>query len=39
MDVIFHRNCMDGAFSAHSMYMFCKTLSKEGWDQFVNHLK
>lgn len=31
MDVVFHRNCMDGAFSAHLMYMFCKTLSPEGY--------
>ncbi len=39
MDVVFHRNCLDGAYSAYLMFLFNKTLSREGYSKLLDHLK
>lgn len=39
MDVVFHRNCLDGAYSAYLMFLFAKTLSKSGYVALIDHLK
>lgn len=39
MDVVFHRNCLDGVYSAYLMYLFCKTLPMKTYEKFIEYLK
>ena len=39
MDVVYHRNCLDGAYSAYAMYLFAKSLTQEALDEFLENVK
>ena len=38
MDIITHRNCLDGAFSAYLLYLFSLTIGKEELEHFIQSL-
>ena len=35
MDIIFHRNCLDGAFSSYILYLLAKVIEPEEFESFV----
>ncbi len=38
MDVIYHRNCLDGVFSSHLFYMITKVITNDKVDAFVMNM-
>jgi hypothetical protein len=38
MDVIYHRNCLDGVFSAHMAYLISKVIQEADLNNFVDEL-
>lgn len=38
MDIIYHRNCLDGVFSAHLFYMISKVIKQEDIDSLTKKL-
>lgn len=39
MDVVFHRNCLDGAYSAYLMYLLNRSMTLDLYESFIHHLE
>lgn len=38
MDIVYHRNCLDGAYSAYALYLFAKSLTPSTYQRFTHML-